>query len=103
MVDNTDINFYKILSKIDLKIFPVKGQGYPDYNMDGYKSLIDEKGLKREHLEDPDFDFTEYPIFITDETGNLQLAPVINKRIFELECFKAHNYKLFQKVISLSL
>ena len=39
--------------------------------MDGYKSLIDEKGLKREHLEDPDFDFTEYPIFITDETGNL--------------------------------
>jgi hypothetical protein len=31
--------------------------------------LIDEKGLKREHLDDPEFDFSESAILVKDESG----------------------------------
>jgi hypothetical protein len=71
MVEIMDIDFYAILTKYEKEIalIPTKASGYPEYRSDGYKSLIDEKGLKREHFEDPDFDFTEIPITIKDESS----------------------------------
>lgn len=59
MVEMTDIDFYEIMKEVKLKSIPTKASGYPDFKLDGYKSLIDEKGLKREHFEDPEFDFAD--------------------------------------------
>ena len=47
------------MKSIDINKIPIKASGYPEYRLDGYKSIIDEKGLKREYLEDPDFDCSE--------------------------------------------
>jgi len=69
MVLNPSIDFYAILKSSQIDKLPVKAAGYPDFRLDGYKSLIDEKGLKREHFEDPDFDFTEMALNIKDENG----------------------------------
>lgn len=58
----TSINFFQIIDSTKStweKECPIKGNSYPPYGLDGYKSLIDEKGLKRENFEDPEFDFSE--------------------------------------------
>lgn len=56
---NTNINFYEVLEESNWREQPYKSTGYPANQYDGYKCMIDEKGLKREHLEDPEFDFQE--------------------------------------------
>lgn len=69
MVEDQDIDFYQILEKTDWKNILTKASGYPDYRIDGYKSLIDEKGLKRENLLDPEFDISESVLQIKDDNG----------------------------------
>jgi hypothetical protein len=54
--------------------------------------------LKREHLEDPDFDFSEAAIMIKDENGTPTIAPTDYRRIHDLEIYKKINFKLFQGV-----
>lgn len=61
--------------------------------------MIDEKGLKRENFEDPEFDFTETLLMIRDENGSPTQAPVDYIRIFNIEYFKKNNYQLFNKAI----
>lgn len=82
MVEDLDIDFYSIFDHLtkDIALLPTRASGYPEYRSDGYKSLIDEKGLKREHFEDPDFDFTDnnMAIMIKDESGSALNAPVDN-------------------------
>ena len=52
--------------------------------MDGYKSLIDEKGLKRENLQDPEFDISETLLQVKEENGSTVTAATEIKRITEL-------------------
>ncbi len=80
MIEDMGIDFYEIMKKTEKEInsIPPKASGYPDYKVDGYKAFIDEKGLKREHFADPDFDFAEIAIMIKDESGSSLNAPVDN-------------------------
>jgi hypothetical protein len=58
MTEYKEIDFYELLrTKIQIEKKPIAASGYPDPKLDAFKSIIDEKGLKREHFEDPDFYF----------------------------------------------
>lgn len=87
MVEDLTIDFYQIMEQAlvtkDIRDTPIRASGYPEYRIDGYKSLIDEKGLKREHFEDPDFDFTDnnMAIMIKDDSGTALNAPIDNQKI----------------------
>ena len=97
MIEDQDIDFYQILEKSNWKNILPKASGYPDYRIDGYKSLIDEKGLKRENLYDPEFDISESVLQIKDDNGQIIAAPTDYKRIAELD-FKQNGFKLFSEV-----
>jgi hypothetical protein len=98
MSECQSIDFYEILKTTGWEKLPTRASGYPDYRLDCYKCMIDEKGLKREHFEDPDFDFSESAINIKDENQQVVAAPCEPKRIFEIQHFKKNGYKLFTEV-----
>lgn len=58
--NSPSINFYEILRDAKWTKMDYKASGYPYNQFDSFKCMIDEKGLKREHFEDPDFDFSEF-------------------------------------------
>lgn len=97
-MENKDTDFYKILESSDWKNIPITSSGYPDYKLDGYKSLIDEKGLKREPLEDPQFVMSEIIIQVRDEIGSPIAAPTDFKRIANMD-YKKSGFKLFLNVL----
>ncbi|CAD8178813.1 unnamed protein product [Paramecium octaurelia] len=96
------INFFKIIREFKSEWqekYPIKGNSYPPAELDGYKSLIDEKGLKRENFEDPEFDFSEQSFNIKDENDQPIGAPIEFERIFASKYFKKKEFKLFTKEI----
>lgn len=95
MVNELDINFYEILHSSEWKKIPTKASGYPDFKLDAYKSMIDEKGLKRENLEDPAFDSSETPLMIKDENNTPTQAPTDYVRMNSMDLFKSNGFKLF--------
>lgn len=99
MVEHTSIDFYHLLELSDWKSTPIKGAGYPDFRVDGYKCLIDEKGLKREALEDPDFDCHDQLLQVRDDSGSLVAAPVELKRLQELQ-LEGSGFALFKEVVA---
>ncbi|CAD8170251.1 unnamed protein product [Paramecium pentaurelia] len=96
------INFFKIIRDNRpewIEKYPIKGNSYPPAELDGYKVLIDEKGLKREDFEDPEFDYTEQSFSIKDENDQPVGAPIEFERIYTSKYFKKKEFKLFTKEI----
>ncbi|CAK88809.1 unnamed protein product (macronuclear) [Paramecium tetraurelia] len=96
------INFFKIIRDNKsswIEKYPIKGNSYPPAELDGYKVLIDEKGLKREDFEDPEFDYSEQSFSIKDENDQPVVAPIEFERIFASKYFKKKEFKLFTKDI----